>query len=149
MQKRAPMIDGKKPKIQYDLDNKDHLHTLGQDPNDESKIADLYVQYHNGKWAVIECGATLRKGIEQVESTAKRLENAGWTVDLLIVVVNRLNDWEQKMFKRKLRDNILLKRDTSKPLLVRASNKVWNILLFYSSELDKMSQGLYKYFKED
>jgi hypothetical protein len=145
MQKRVPMIDGKMPKIQYDLDNENHLRTLGLDPNAELKIADLYVQYHNGKWAVIECGATLRKGIEQVASTAERLKSKGWNVDLLIIVVDRLNRWEQKMFKRKHTDNILLNRVTSKPYLVRASNKIWSVLLFYSSELDKMSQGMYKY----
>lgn len=90
------MIDGKMPKILYDLDNEDHLRTLGQDPDENLKIADFYVQYHNGKWAVIECGATLHTALKQVESTAKRLDRKGWTIDLLIIVVNRLNSWEQR-----------------------------------------------------
>lgn len=148
MPKRIPMIYGKTPKIQYDLDNEDHLKTLHLNPQAELKIADFYVQYHNGKWAIIEYGSNLRTAVEQVSSTAKRLVSAGWNVDLLIVVVGRLNNWEQKMFKRKPRYNILLKRNSGKPYLVRASNKDLEILLFYDEELNKMAQGLYKYFQE-
>jgi len=146
MRKKAPMINGKTPNEQYDLDNKSDLLKLGLNPKSDLKIADKYVHYQNCKYAVIEFGSTLHKAVEQVESTVKRLSNLGRKIDIPIIVVNRLNRWEKRMFKRKLRDKILLERKTGNPRLIKADSKAWAILLFYSSELNKMYNGLPKYF---
>jgi len=149
MRKNPPIIDGKAVDKQYDLDKESDLLELGLDPNADLKIADKYAHYQNCKYAVIEFGSTLRKAIEQVESTVKRLIAVGQRVDILAIVVDRLNSWEQKMLRRKLRDNILLNRQTGRPRLVKVGAKAWVILLFYSSEVNKMSKGLPRYFGED
>lgn len=149
MRKKAPIIGGKEPDRQYDLDKESDMLELGLNPKADLKIADKYVHYQNCKHAIIEFGSTLRKAVEQLESTTKRLTTLGRKVDILIAVVGRLNKWEQKTFKRKVREKILLNRETGKPRLVRVGTKAWSILLFYSSELNKMSKGLYKYFGDE
>lgn len=146
MRKKAPIIDGRKPDKQFDLDNESDLLKLGLNPRANLKIADKYVHYQNCKYAVIEFGSTLHKAVEQVESTVKQLSTLGRKIDIPIIVVNRLNTWEKRMFKRKLRDKVLLERKTGNPRLIKVGSKAWAILLFYSSELNKMYNGLPKYF---
>jgi len=145
VQNKAPIIDGKKIDKQYDLDNESDLIALGLDPKADLKIADKYAHYENCKYAVIEFGSTLHKAVEQVETTTKRLLTVGKKVDLPIIVVDRLSSYEQKIFKRRPRDNTLRERKTDKPRLIKAGSKAWTILLFYSSEVNKMYNGLNKY----
>lgn len=145
MHKKAPIIDGKKPDKQYDLDNESDLLKLGLDPKADLKIADKYAHYQNCKYAVIEFGSTLRKAVEQVESTVKRLSTLGKKIDIPIIVVDRLNRWEKRIFKRGLREKVLPDRETGSPRLIKVGSSAWTILLFYSSELNRMYNGLNKY----
>ena len=86
MRKKAPLIDGKKIDVQYDLDDESHLHKLGLDPKADLKIADKYAHYSHCKHAVIELksSSTVSKGIKQIESTIKRLLRKGKKVDLCV-----------------------------------------------------------------
>jgi len=149
MRKVAPIINGKRVDKQYDLDKEEDLLELGLNPNADLKIADKYAHYQNCKHAVIEFGSTLHKAVEQVESTVKQLLDVGKKIDFLFIIVNRLNTWEKRTFKRKTRDKILVNRKTGKPRLVKADSKAWQILLLYSSELNRMNKGLNKYFGGD
>jgi hypothetical protein len=145
MPKNAPIINGRKPDALYDLDNQSDLLKLGLGYQAELKIADKYAHYQNCKYAVIELKSnTLRKAVEQLDSTVKRLVSVGKKVDLAIVVINRLNRYEQRSFKRR-KDKILINPQTNQPYTIRVGNDAWNILLFYASEANKTSHGMDKY----
>ncbi|MGB9960577.1 MAG: hypothetical protein ACPLKQ_08725 [Candidatus Bathyarchaeales archaeon] len=147
MPKRIPFIKGQKPDREYDLDNEAQLNELGLNTKHDSKIADKYVHYQNCKHAVIELkSSSLHKAIEQVEATVERLIHVGKTVDYIIVVMDGLNRYERRLFKRRDRNHVLINPNTNKPYQVKAGGHVWNILIFYSSEVDKMYRGLNKYF---
>ena len=148
MRRKAPIIDGRRPDKQYDLDDVSDMLELGLDPNSDLKIADKYVHYRNCMYAVIEFGSTLRKGVEQVESTVKRILAQGRKVDIPIIVVDRLNRFEKRMFKRRPGDKILRERETDYPCFIRAGSKRLAIRLFYSSEVERMYKGLNKYLSK-
>jgi len=145
MHKKVPIINGKTPDRQYDLDEESDLLRLGLNPDIDVKVADRYVHYRNCKNAVVEFkGSTLRKAIMQLEVTVKRLLSVGKKVELAIIVMNRLSRWEKRMFKRQ-RDRILLDPRTSKPYTIKVTSGALSILLFYRSEVDKMYRGLNRY----
>lgn len=145
MRKKVPIIDGKKPDRQYDLDEESDLLGLGLNPDIDVKVADKYVHYRNCKHAVVEFkSSTLRKAIMQLEVTVKRLLSVGKKVELAIIVMNRLSRWEKRIFRRR-RDRILLDPQTRKPYTIKVRLGTLYILLFYSSEVNKMYSGLNKY----
>ncbi len=144
MLKKAPIINGQRLDKRYDLDDKHDVLTLGLDPEPDLKIADEYSHYEDCRFAVIEYGSTLHTGVKQVESTVNRLLTLGRKIDIPIIVVDRLNRFEQRIFKRR-KDYILRKRETNNPYLIKVGSKVWVILLFYSHEVNRMYDGLNKY----
>jgi hypothetical protein len=145
MPQKVPIINGKTPDEQYDLDNKSDLQEIGLNSEVDIKVADKYVHYRNCKYAVIEFkGSTLRKAIIQLEITVKRLLTTGRKVDFAIIVMDRLSRWEKRIFKRR-RDRTLIDPQTNKPYTIRVGSLTKNILLFYSSEVRKMYSGLNKY----
>jgi len=148
MHRRVPIIEGKMPNEEYNLDNKSDLRKLGLDPDVDVKIADKYVHYRNCRYAVVEFkGSTLRKAVTQLEVTVKRLLGIGKKVDFAIIVMNRLSRWEKRIFKRRM-DKVLLNPQTSKPYTIKADSRTFVVLLFYSSEVNKMYSGLIKYLSE-
>lgn len=145
MSKKVPIIGGKLPDEEYDLDNEIHLQKLNFNPKLGLKRADRYVHYPDCKHAVIESKSnTLRKAVAQLESTIRQLLEQGKKIDFPIIVADRLNRWEKQIFKRS-QDNILLDRNTGVPHLIRVDSNSYQILLFYSSEVHTMRSGLHKY----
>jgi len=143
--KKAPIIDGRRPDKQYDLDNESDILELGLDIKSDLKIADKYAHYEDCRFAVIEFkSSTLRKGVEQIESTVKRLSALGRKVDTTIIVAERLNSYEQKLFKVR-KDHILREQNTDNPRLIRVGSKAWEIRFFYAHQVDTMYDGLNKY----
>lgn len=147
MPKRIPFIKGQKPNKEYNLDDEGQLNELGLNIKSDLKIADRYVHYQNCEHAVVELkSSSLHKAIEQIEATVERLINAGKPVNYAIVVIDRLNRYEQRLFKRRERNHVLINPNTNKPYQVKVGGQAWNILIFYSSEVDKMYKGLNKFF---
>ena len=115
MSKKVPIIKGALPDNEYDLDNKSDLLRLGLDSNTDQKIADKYVHYKNCQYAIVEFkSSTLRKALDQLETTAKRLMSIGKGIDFSIIVIHRLSSWEKRIFKRG-RDKLLRDPQTGNP----------------------------------
>jgi len=146
MRKKAPILSGVKPDMEYNLDDENDLAKLGLDPIATGKIADRYVHYRDCKYAVIEFkSSTLRKAVEQVENTVRQLLGRGKRIDYVIIVMDRLSRYEKRILKRRRKDKVLCDPVTDKPRTIKIGSRIWNILLFYSGEIRKMYSGLNRY----
>lgn len=146
IQKKVPLIDCKKIDESYDLDNDSDLRKLNFNPNSNLKIADRYVHYENCKHAIVEFkGSTLRKAIEQLQSTAQQLIKISKKIDFVIIVADGLNRFEKQKFKRRATDYTLLDPITKLPLQIRVNSMGLPIRLFYPIEANKTYDGMVKY----
>ena len=142
---KNPVINGEKPNEVYDLDNKEHLKTLGFDPSDKEQKADEYAHYPHCDWAVIEWkGSSMPKAIRQVEATTKKLCQINKPVDMVIILKKRLNRYEQRFYRRRNRVLIDLQ---GQPHSVRVGSRRINILLLYYSE-ENSDTNLLKYLSK-
>jgi len=149
MQKKPPIIEGKRVDKQYDLDNESHVLELGLNPKADLKIADKYVHYQHCKHAVIELksSSTIHKGIEQIETTIERLLKVKRPVDYAILVVKKINTYERR-FYRMGKDNILLNPTTKEPHRIRVGAYSWVIRIFYEDQVNSMYHNMRKYLSE-
>jgi len=139
---KPPLIEGRKPNDRYDLDDESKLQSLNLDPKSKLKLADQYDHYPDCKWAVIEYKSrSLRDGVDQLEETAKRLLNAKGKVDLAILISRRINKAEKHIFKKV--GNLLHRKQTKKPVQIRAGKSLIEVQIYYHHEIDRQ----YKNYK--
>jgi hypothetical protein len=141
MSGHCPSINGQKPNEEYDLDNQSHLIALGFNPNSNEEKADKYVHYPHCDWVVIEWkGSAVPKAIRQIETTVEHLVKNGKKVDFAIIIKKRLNRFEQRTYKRRRRDRVLIDPHTQDPYTVHVGSAKLNILLLYYSEANSDNQ---------
>jgi hypothetical protein len=152
MAKKVPFMEGVEPVEQFSLDDKATLIQLGLekdvDPSRPPKIADRYVRYGNNKFAVVEMKrSTLHKAIDQLESTIERLIKVGRRVDYAIIVTQKLNASESRLY-RKGKYNRLLNPFTNEPYRITFGSLSLEVLIFYDNEVDRMYEGMLKYLRD-
>lgn len=109
MRKKIPLIDGLRPNQDYVLDSASDLRKLGLPSQVQTKIADRYIHYQDCRFAVIEFkSSTIGKAIRQIEATVQMLAGVGKKVDLAIVVMDKPNKYEMRIYKRDRRSKELV-----------------------------------------
>jgi len=148
MRNKPPLLGGRSPDKEYNLDSDDHLAKLGLTFEQGKQIADSYSHYPTCQFAVIEYkSSTLRKAIKQIEDTIKRLVTLGHRVDFPIIVANKLNRYEKSLFFRNPKTKILCHSQTKKPFLIKVGSHSLNVILYYKNEVNRMYGGLRRYIK--
>ena len=139
---KPPVIVGRIPDQQYDLDDDSQLQSLGLSPDVGLKIADEYDHYPECKWAIVEYKSrSLRNSVDQLEDTAEQIFKIQRAVDLVIIVAERINRAERHIFQK--RGNMLYNKLRKTPVQIRAGNKRIEVNIYEAHEVDRQ----YKKYK--
>jgi hypothetical protein len=120
----------------FNLDDPAHWQQLGVSFKSHLPRADEYDHYPHCKWAIIECkGNSLRNSIEQLEYTARQLASFQKTVNLTIIIANKINKKEKDYFTKK--GNTLYRKKDNKPILIPAGSNKIEVNIYTPLEIDK------------
>lgn len=134
---KIPLLEGYKIDECYDLDNESDLTRLGLNPNSSSKIADNYAHYNTCKYIVVEKKSSdVKKAVEQLKSTVERLIQQERKVDYVVIVSNRIESPENRIYKQN-EDKKLILRSNNSPVEVRIGSYRWPVYLYYPWQVDE------------